>query len=214
MYEIVFSCQQPKAKDFRRHCFNVLFPSDKSHAMEIEDLTSRVQALEFTNESHQQTIKEKDATIALLNDDLKNREHDNVALQVQRDEYKDQLQKFQDIITILGHTMSFMQKIQARITLLWLLRKITPPKRMSFMSIPTTSQGYSDGSLTQKNDGLKHNTPMNWAIQMVFMLLTDLKRKGLQNIFNVILSYILHIYFCMMLFMSWPYLMMRNKKFF
>ena len=42
-------------------------------------LTSRVQALEFTNEeerqAHQQAIKEKDATIALLNDDLKNREH-------------------------------------------------------------------------------------------------------------------------------------------
>ena len=26
MYEIVFSNQQPKAKDFRRHCCNVLFP--------------------------------------------------------------------------------------------------------------------------------------------------------------------------------------------
>ena len=60
-------------------------------------LTSRVQALEFTNEeerqAHQQAIEEKDATIALLNDDLKNREHENVALQAQRDVYKDQLQK-------------------------------------------------------------------------------------------------------------------------
>ena len=26
MYEIVFSSQQPKTKDFRRHCCNVLFP--------------------------------------------------------------------------------------------------------------------------------------------------------------------------------------------
>ena len=26
MYEIVFSSQQPQAKDFRRHCCNVLFP--------------------------------------------------------------------------------------------------------------------------------------------------------------------------------------------
>ena len=65
MYELSFSSQQPKAKDFRRHCFNVLFPhaqqhlSDKSHAMEIEDLTSRVQALEITNEAHQQTIEDK-----------------------------------------------------------------------------------------------------------------------------------------------------------
>ena len=55
--------------------------SDKSHAMEIENLTGRIQPLEFTNEAHQQeilrlneghqqTIEEKDAALALLNDDL------------------------------------------------------------------------------------------------------------------------------------------------
>ena len=59
MYELLFSSQHPKAKNFRRHYFNVLFPhvrqqiSDKSHAMEIEGLTSRVQALKITNEAHQ-----------------------------------------------------------------------------------------------------------------------------------------------------------------
>ena len=37
----------------------------------------------------------------MLNDDLKNREHDNVALIAQRGVYKDQLQKYQDIITHL-----------------------------------------------------------------------------------------------------------------
>ena len=37
----------------------------------------------------------------MLNDNLKNREHDNVALQIQRDVYKYQLQKFQDIIAHL-----------------------------------------------------------------------------------------------------------------
>ena len=89
MYELLFSSQQPKAKDFRRHCFNVLFPhvqqqvSDKSHAMEIEDLTDRIQAPEFTNEAHQQAIEEKDAVTALLNDDLKNREYEDVGLQVE-----------------------------------------------------------------------------------------------------------------------------------
>ena len=65
-YELLFSRQQPKTKNFRRHCFNLLFPyvwqwlSDKLHAMEIEDLTSRVQALDFANEekcqAHQQQI--------------------------------------------------------------------------------------------------------------------------------------------------------------
>ena len=91
MYELVLSSQKTKVKDFRRHCCNVLFPyvrqqlSDRSHAMETEDLTSRVQALEFTNEeerqAHQQAIEEKDATISLLNDDLKNREYENVGFQ-------------------------------------------------------------------------------------------------------------------------------------
>ena len=90
----------------------MLFPhvrqqlSDESHAMEIEDLTSRVQALEFTNEEerqahqqqilrlnedHQEAIEEKDAAIALLNDDLQNREYENVALQAQRDVYQAQV---------------------------------------------------------------------------------------------------------------------------
>ena len=41
------------------------------------------------NEDHRQFIEEKDTTIALVNDDLKNREHDNVAFQAQRDVYKD-----------------------------------------------------------------------------------------------------------------------------
>ena len=73
--------------------------------MEIEGLASRVQALDITNEAHQQAIEDKDAALALLNDDLKNPEnqiqaiqYENVALQAQRDVYKDQLQKCQDII--------------------------------------------------------------------------------------------------------------------
>ena len=50
-YELLFSSQQPNAKDFRRHCCNVLFPhvrqqlSGKLHAMKIEDLTNRAQSL-------------------------------------------------------------------------------------------------------------------------------------------------------------------------
>ena len=104
MYELLFSSQQPKAKDLRRHCCNVLFPhvrqqlSDKSHAMEIEDLTGRIQALEGTNEAHQQAIEEKDAIIALINDDLQNREYEHVALQAQRNVYQVQLQRCQDTI--------------------------------------------------------------------------------------------------------------------
>ena len=101
MHEIVFTSQQPKAKDFIRHCCNVLLShvrqqlSDKPHAMEIEDLTSCVQAFEFTNkekhhahhqqilrlhEDHQQAIEEKDSALALFNDYLQNCKYENVAL--------------------------------------------------------------------------------------------------------------------------------------
>ena len=62
MYELLFSSQQPKGKDFRRHCCNVLFPHVR------QQLTNKMK------EDHQQGIKEKEATIALLNNDLKNRE--------------------------------------------------------------------------------------------------------------------------------------------
>ena len=60
--------------------------------------------IEETQEKHQQAIEEKDAAIALLNDDLKNRDnqiqafqYENVPLQAQRDVYKNQLQKCQEI---------------------------------------------------------------------------------------------------------------------
>ena len=70
--------------------------------MEIEGLTDCIQALEITtethqqeilrlNEEHKQAIEEKDAAIAVLNDDLQNREYENVALQAQRDVYQDQV---------------------------------------------------------------------------------------------------------------------------
>ena len=47
-------------------------------------------------------IEEKDATISLLNDDLKSHEYENVALQSQRDVYHAELQKCQDTITNLS----------------------------------------------------------------------------------------------------------------
>ena len=51
MYEIVFSSQQPKAKDFRRHCCNVLFPHVQQY------LANKMK------EDHQQAIEEKDNQI-------------------------------------------------------------------------------------------------------------------------------------------------------
>ena len=53
-----FSSQQPKAKDFRKHCCYVLFPHVR------QQLTSKMK------EDHQQAIEEKDAAIPFLSDDL------------------------------------------------------------------------------------------------------------------------------------------------
>ena len=79
MHEIVFSSKQPKAKEFRRHCCNVLFP----HFW--QQLTNKMK------EGHQQAIEERGATIALLNDGLQKREFENVALQAQKDVYQAEL---------------------------------------------------------------------------------------------------------------------------
>ena len=141
---------------------------DKSHAMEIEDLPDRIQALEFTNEAHQQeilrlnkehkkAIEEKDAAPALLKDDLQNREYENVALQAQRDVYEDQLQKYQDIITHLKTRYGDHVKDPGKDHIVMIFEKNTAPEEDEFMSIPTILQEYSDGSLTQKGDGLRQN---------------------------------------------------------
>ena len=68
MYETVFSSQQPKAKEFRRYCCNVLFPHVR------QQLTNKMK------EGHQQAIEEKHAAIAWLNDELQKREYENVGL--------------------------------------------------------------------------------------------------------------------------------------
>ena len=67
-------------------------------------------------------------------------------------------------LRILRLVMFLVKKIQAKSTFSGLLRKIPPLRNMSspatLMSIPTTLQGYNDGSLIQKDNGLKHNTPI------------------------------------------------------
>ena len=78
--------RQKTLEDTASMCCFLMFDSSlviKSHAMEIEGLTSRVRTLEVNeahqqeilrlNEAHQQTIKKK--MQQLLNDDLKNHEY-------------------------------------------------------------------------------------------------------------------------------------------
>ena len=85
----VVNSQKDKGKALNKHILQDIAP----HGFDAR--------IEEIQEKHQQAIEEKDVTIALLNDDLKNREHDKVALQAQRDMYKEQLQKCQDNTTHL-----------------------------------------------------------------------------------------------------------------
>ena len=81
-------------------------------------------------------IEEKDAAIALLNDDLKNREHDVVALQAQRDVYKDQLQKCQDIITHLKTRYVPHANNLGKDNIVMIIEKNTAPEEDEFYEYP------------------------------------------------------------------------------
>ena len=65
MYELLFSSQQPLAKKLRKHCCNVMFPHIR------KQLTNKmVEEHQRAIRERENVIEEKDAAIALLNDDL------------------------------------------------------------------------------------------------------------------------------------------------
>ena len=68
----------------------------------------------------------------MLNDDLKNREYENVALQAQRDVYKDQLQKCQDIITDLRTRYLDHAKDPGKDNIVMIIEKNTAPEEDEF----------------------------------------------------------------------------------
>ena len=83
IYEMLFSSQQPKAKDFRRHCCDVLFPQirrqltnkmKEEHQQAITGRDNQIQVLEFTNEEechvhHQEILRPNEE----INDLIANR---------------------------------------------------------------------------------------------------------------------------------------------
>ena len=68
----------------------------------------------------------------MLNDDLKNREHDNVVLRAQRDAYKEQLQNCQDIITHLKARHVLHAKHPGKGNIVMIIEKIPPPRKVCF----------------------------------------------------------------------------------
>ena len=122
----------------------------------------------------------------MLNYDLKNREHDNVALQAQKDVYKEQLQKCQGILTRLKKRHVLHAKDPGKPNIVMIIEKNTTPEEDEFYeylyNVARIQRRFTN---TQKSDGLKHNIQIialwwrNWRKQIVSMRLIDLKRKDL-----------------------------------
>ena len=86
-----------------------------------------------------------------LMDQIQGIQYEKVALEEQRDVYKDQLEECQDIITHLRTRYVDHTKDPGKDIIVMIIEKDTAPEE---------DEGYNDGSLTQKNDGLKHDTPI------------------------------------------------------
>ena len=92
----------------------------------------------------QQTIEEKDAAIALLDDDLQKHEYETVAVQAQRDVFQAELQKYQDIITHLETCYVPHAKNPGKDNIIIIVRKHTTPAVINFMTYHIMLQGYND----------------------------------------------------------------------
>ena len=148
----------------------------EEHQQAITGRDNQIKAPELTNEG-------KDATIALLNDDLKNREHDNVALQAQRDVCKDQLQKCQDIITDLKTRHVPHAKDPGKDNIVMIIEKNTTPEEDEFYEYLYYIAKIQQRFINTKKGWFKAQYPHDrfimdeLTIQIVVMHSIGLKRK-------------------------------------
>ena len=143
MYVIVNS-RKDKGKALKEHILKDIVP--RRFDARIEEI----------QEKHGQAIEEKDAAIVLLNDDLKNCKYDNVALQEQKDVYKDQLQKCQDIITHLRTHYVDHAKDPGKDNIVMIIEKNTAPGEDEFYEYPYYIARIQRWFINT-DDGLKHN---------------------------------------------------------
>ena len=126
MYVIVNS-QKDKGKALKEHILKDIVP--RGFDTRIEEIQEKLR----------QAIEEKDALIALLTDDLQDRDnqiqaiqHENVALQAQKDVSKDQLQKCQDIIARLRTRYVDHAKDPDKDNIVIIIEKNTVPEEDEF----------------------------------------------------------------------------------
>ena len=121
---IVVNSRKDKGNALKKHILKDIAP--RGFDVRIEEI----------QEKHRRAIEEKDAALALLNDDLQNRKYENVALEAQRDVYKDQLQKCQDIITHLKTRYVPSAKDIGKDNIVMIIEKNTAPEEDEFYEYP------------------------------------------------------------------------------
>ena len=109
---------------------------DKAHQEELDKAMKQLSLKDAA-------IEEKDAALALLNDDLQNRnnqiqaiQYENVALQTQKDVYQAQLQRCQDIITHLRTRYLDHTRDPGKDNIIIIVRKHTRPAKNMFHDLP------------------------------------------------------------------------------
>ena len=104
---VIVNSRKDKGKALKEHILKDIVP---------RGFDARIEKIQ---EKYRQAIREKNAANAFHNDDIKNREYENVALQAQRDVYQAQLEKCQDQIRdLIINLMFLVQMIPVKITLL------------------------------------------------------------------------------------------------
>ena len=87
-------------------------------------------------EGHQQAIEERDAAIALLNDDLQKREYENLALRAQKNVYQAELQKCQGTITHLKTRYVLYARDPGKDNIIIIVRKHTTSANDKYHDLP------------------------------------------------------------------------------
>lgn len=64
-FQLLFSSQKPKAKDFRKHCFNVMFPHTRQQLTNKMDEDHQQAIIEIQG-GHQQAITDRDNRIQAI----------------------------------------------------------------------------------------------------------------------------------------------------
>ena len=142
--------------------------------------------IEEIQEKHLQAIEQKDAALALLNDDLQNCEYENVALQAQSDVYQAQLEKCQDQIRdlIINRHVPHAND-PGRDNIVMIIEKNTAPEEDEFYEYPYYIVRIQRRFISTKRRWFRVQYPHhrfiieNCTTRIASMHLTILKRKSI-----------------------------------